>query len=109
MIASVGTDGEVIMSAAKEADLDAPVMVVGGSMIGLATAMYLAQQGVEVLSIEKHHGTAIHPRAGYFQLPTNDVVALPELLIARGENEEALGLVARIPESDRTRRVAAKA
>ncbi len=43
--------------------------------------------------------------------PANEdaIVALAELLIARGENEEALALVARIPESDRTRRVAAKA
>lgn len=43
--------------------------------------------------------------------PANEdaIVALGELLIARGENEEALALVARIPETDRTRRVAAKA
>lgn len=43
--------------------------------------------------------------------PANEdaIVALAELLIARGENEEALALVARIPETDRTRRVAAKA
>jgi putative thioredoxin len=43
--------------------------------------------------------------------PANEdaIVALAELLIARGETEEALALVARIPESERTRRVAAKA
>ena len=43
--------------------------------------------------------------------PANEdaIVGLAELLIARGETEEALALVARIPESDRTRRVAAKA
>jgi len=43
--------------------------------------------------------------------PANEdaIVALAELLIARGETEEALAFVARIPESDRTRRVAAKA
>jgi putative thioredoxin len=43
--------------------------------------------------------------------PANEdaIVGLAELLIARGENEEALALVARIPETDRTRRVAAKA
>ena len=37
------------------------------------------------------------------------IVALAELLIARGENEEALQLLSRIPESERTRVVAAKA
>lgn len=62
------------MSEQTEADIDVPVVVVGGSMIGLATAMYLAQHGVDVLSIEKHHGTAIHPRAGYFQLRTNELM-----------------------------------
>jgi putative thioredoxin len=37
------------------------------------------------------------------------IVGLAELLIARGEPDEALALLARIPESDRTRPVAAKA
>ena len=62
------------MSAEHDVDIDVPVLVVGGSMIGLATAMFLAQHGVEVLSVEKHHGTAIHPRAGYFQLRTNELM-----------------------------------
>ena len=50
-------------------------------------------------------------RAALEMDPANEdaIVALAELLIARGETEEALALVARIPESDRTRRVAAKA
>jgi putative thioredoxin len=37
------------------------------------------------------------------------IIALAELLIARGEPDEALTLLTRIPESDRTRHVAAKA
>ena len=43
--------------------------------------------------------------------PANEdaIVGLAELLVARGESEEALGLLARIPENDRTRLVAAKA
>jgi len=43
--------------------------------------------------------------------PANEdaIVPLAELLIARGESEEALALVSRIPESERTRLVAAKA
>ena len=50
-------------------------------------------------------------RAALEMDPANEdaIVALAELLIARGETEEALALVARIPESERTRRVAAKA
>ncbi len=56
------------------AQVDVPVLVVGGSLVGLASAMFLAQHGVEVLSLEKHHGTAIHPRAGYFQLRTIELM-----------------------------------
>ena len=43
--------------------------------------------------------------------PANEeaIVGLAELLVARGEAEEALALLARIPETDRTRLVAAKA
>ena len=43
--------------------------------------------------------------------PANEdvIVALAELLIAEGNNDEALALLARIPESDRTRHVAALA
>lgn len=37
------------------------------------------------------------------------IVALAELLVARGDADEALALLERIPESDRTRHVAAKA
>jgi len=55
-------------------EVDVPVLVIGGSLVGLATSMFLAQQGVDVLSVEKHHGTAIHPRAGYFQLRTIELM-----------------------------------
>ena len=43
--------------------------------------------------------------------PANEdaIVGLAELLIARGENEEALRYLSRIPETDRTRHTAAKA
>jgi len=43
--------------------------------------------------------------------PSNEdaIVGLAELLIARGENDEALKYLARIPETDRTRHTAAKA
>jgi len=43
--------------------------------------------------------------------PDNEdaIVGLAELLVARGEGEQALSFLARIPETDRTRRVAAAA
>jgi 2-polyprenyl-6-methoxyphenol hydroxylase-like FAD-dependent oxidoreductase len=45
------------------ADLEVPVLIVGGSLVGLSTALLLAQHGVRALAVEHHAGTAIHPRA----------------------------------------------
>jgi 2-polyprenyl-6-methoxyphenol hydroxylase-like FAD-dependent oxidoreductase len=63
-------------TADRVADVDVPVLVIGGSLVGLATSMFVAQHGVDVLSVEKHHGTAIHPRAGYFQLRTIELMRI---------------------------------
>jgi 2-polyprenyl-6-methoxyphenol hydroxylase-like FAD-dependent oxidoreductase len=53
---------------------DVPVLIVGGSLVGLTTAMLLGHYGVESLSVERHAGTAIHPRAGHFQLRTMETL-----------------------------------
>jgi len=57
-------------------DVEVPVLIVGGSLVGLANAMFLAHHGVETLSVEKHEGTAIHPRAGYFHLRTIELMRI---------------------------------
>lgn len=46
------------------------VLIVGGSLVGLSTAMFLNWHGVSTLNVERHQGTAIHPRAGHFHLRT---------------------------------------
>jgi 2-polyprenyl-6-methoxyphenol hydroxylase-like FAD-dependent oxidoreductase len=51
-----------------------PVLIVGGSLVGLTTAMLLGHHGVPSLSVERHAGTAIHPRAGHFQLRTMEIL-----------------------------------
>jgi len=61
-------------SAEVDGVIGVPVLVVGGSLVGLATAMFLAQHGVEVLSVERHRGTAIRPRAGHFHLRTLELM-----------------------------------
>jgi 2-polyprenyl-6-methoxyphenol hydroxylase-like FAD-dependent oxidoreductase len=48
------------------ADEEVPVLVVGGSLVGLSASLFLAQHGVEHLVVERHPGTAIHPRAAAF-------------------------------------------
>ena len=51
-----------------------PVLIVGGSLVGLSCAMLLGHHGVPSLSVERHAGTAIHPRAGHFQLRTLEML-----------------------------------
>src|ERR687889_2553269 len=53
---------------------EVPVLIVGGSLVGLTTAMLLGHHGVPSLSVERHPGTAIHPRAGHFQLRTMETI-----------------------------------
>jgi putative polyketide hydroxylase len=46
----------------------APVLVVGGSLVGLSTAMFLGARGVPCVVVERHLGSSAHPRAiGYTQ------------------------------------------
>jgi 2-polyprenyl-6-methoxyphenol hydroxylase-like FAD-dependent oxidoreductase len=42
---------------------DVPVLIAGGSLVGLSAAVFLGQRGVPCLVVERHVGTAIHPRA----------------------------------------------
>jgi 2-polyprenyl-6-methoxyphenol hydroxylase-like FAD-dependent oxidoreductase len=68
-VSAVST-GVVDLSDADEV----PVLIVGGSLVGLSTALFLAHHGVPSLSVERHSGTAIHPRAGHFQLRTLELL-----------------------------------
>ncbi|MER6913291.1 FAD-dependent monooxygenase [Streptomyces sp. NPDC000594] len=43
-------------------DLRVPVLIVGGSLVGLSTSMFLSRHGVGHLLVEKHAGTSTHPR-----------------------------------------------
>ena len=46
------------------------VLIVGGSLVGLSAAAFLGHHGIVAQVVEKHAGTSIHPRAGYFHLGT---------------------------------------
>jgi 2-polyprenyl-6-methoxyphenol hydroxylase-like FAD-dependent oxidoreductase len=52
---------------------EVPVLIVGGSLVGLSTAAFLAWHGVECLAVERHEGTAIHPRAAHFNQRTIEI------------------------------------
>jgi 2-polyprenyl-6-methoxyphenol hydroxylase-like FAD-dependent oxidoreductase len=53
---------------------EVPVLIVGASLIGISCAIFLAHHGIRTLNVERHKGTAIHPRAGHFQLRTMEVL-----------------------------------
>ncbi|HET8673644.1 MAG TPA: FAD-dependent monooxygenase, partial [Thermoleophilaceae bacterium] len=57
----------------QQVDESVPVLIVGGSMVGLSAAAFLAWHGVRTLNVERHGGTAIHPRAAHFHLRTLEV------------------------------------
>lgn len=46
-----------------DADEIVSVLIVGGGMIGLSTSLFLSWHGIPSLLVERHPGTAIHPRA----------------------------------------------
>ncbi|WP_316833454.1 FAD-dependent monooxygenase [Pedobacter nutrimenti] len=49
------------------------VVILGGGITGLAATLYLAQQGVDFILIEKHKGTSIHPRSRTIDVRTMEL------------------------------------
>ncbi|WP_324787891.1 FAD-dependent monooxygenase [Streptomyces sp. H51] len=43
-------------------DRRVPVLIVGGSLVGLSTSLFLGRLGVRHTLVERHAGTSIHPR-----------------------------------------------
>ncbi|MFD7127118.1 MULTISPECIES: FAD-dependent oxidoreductase [Streptomyces] len=73
-----------------------PVLVVGGSLVGLSTALFLAHHDVPCVLVERHRGTSVHPRAvGYYPRTA-------ELLRQAGVERAALGAATGF-ETHRTR------
>ncbi|GHE74640.1 hypothetical protein GCM10014715_31540 [Streptomyces spiralis] len=46
----------------QEADHRVPVLIVGGSLVGLSTSLFLGRLRVPHMLVERHSGTSIHPR-----------------------------------------------
>jgi 2-polyprenyl-6-methoxyphenol hydroxylase-like FAD-dependent oxidoreductase len=69
---------------------EVPVLIVGGSLVGLSTAMLLAWHGIDSLAVERHASTAINPRAGHFNLRTLEIlrsVGLEEAVRHRSQQQ----------------------
>src|SRR5919202_1508572 len=76
------------------ADLHVPVVVVGGSLVGLTSSVLLAAEGVPHLLVERHRGTAVHPRAASFHQRTMEIfrsLGLQEEVEAAAAGEFAQG------------------
>jgi 2-polyprenyl-6-methoxyphenol hydroxylase-like FAD-dependent oxidoreductase len=50
--------------------LESPVLIAGGGLIGLSAAMFLAQNGIPSLAVERLRGGSPLPRAAFFHMRT---------------------------------------
>jgi 2-polyprenyl-6-methoxyphenol hydroxylase-like FAD-dependent oxidoreductase len=67
-----------------------PVLVVGGSLVGLSLSLFLSRLGVEHLVVERHPGTAIHPRAAMLlqrTIETFRIAGIQDDVIAAAQQE----------------------
>ncbi len=49
------------------------VLIVGGGIVGLSTSLFLSWRGISSLLVERHPGTAIHPRIPALAQPTMEM------------------------------------
>jgi 2-polyprenyl-6-methoxyphenol hydroxylase-like FAD-dependent oxidoreductase len=71
-------------------DIEVPVLIVGGSLVGLSSALLLAHHGIRSLTVEHHRGTAIHPRAAQMNPRTLEVlrsVGLERVALQKSEEQ----------------------
>ena len=67
-----------------------PVLIVGGSLVGMSTALLLGHHGVRALAVEHHRGTAIHPRAAQISQRTMEVfrtVGIEQIVRRKSEQQ----------------------
>jgi putative polyketide hydroxylase len=78
---------------AEEADQTThkvPVLIVGGSLVGLSTSVFLGRLGVRHTLVERHAGTSIHPRGRGNNVRTMEVFRVAG--VERGIREAAATL-----------------
>ena len=72
------------------ADIEVPVLIVGGSLVGMSTALLLGHHGIRSLAVEHHRGTAIHPRAAMITQRTMEVlrtVGIEQIVLQKSEEQ----------------------
>ncbi len=71
-------------------DIEVPVLIVGGSLVGMSTALLLAHHGIRPLVVEHHRGTAIHPRAAMITQRTMEVfrtVGVEQIVMKKSDEQ----------------------
>ena len=69
---------------------DVPVLIVGGSLVGMSSALLLGHHGVPALAVEHHRGTAIHPRAAQITQRTMEIfrtVGIEQIIRQKSEQQ----------------------
>ena len=72
------------------ADIEVPVLIVGGSLVGMSTALLLGHHGVRTLVVEHHRGTAIHPRAAKITQRTMEIfrtVGVEQIVMRKSDEQ----------------------
>jgi len=62
------------------AKISTPVLIIGGGITGLTAALFLLQNGIKPILIEKHKTTSVHPRSRGFDIRAMEL--LRELALA---------------------------
>jgi 2-polyprenyl-6-methoxyphenol hydroxylase-like FAD-dependent oxidoreductase len=80
------------MTPGQAVDEQAPVLITGGGLVGLSTAMFLAQQGVASIALERLRGGSQVPRAAHFHLRTLELFRQADIedAVKRTSEEEFL-------------------
>ncbi|MXM64233.1 monooxygenase [Streptomyces sp. HUCO-GS316] len=68
-----------------------PVLIVGGSLVGLSTSLFLGRLGVPHILVERHSDTSIHPRGRGNNVRTMELFRVAE---AQRRIEEAASVLA---------------
>lgn len=78
------------------ADVDVPVLIVGGGGCGLSASIFLSELGIESLLVERHDGTSHLPKAHYLNQRTMEVFrqyGIADSVYELGAGLEAFGKV----------------
>jgi putative polyketide hydroxylase len=71
-------------------DMEVPVLIVGGSLVGMSAALLLGHHGIPALVVEHHRGTAIHPRAAMITQRTMEIfrtVGVEQIVLQKSDEQ----------------------